>query len=238
MSIRLSVIIPALNESAWIARAVDSAWNAGADEVIVVDGDSQDQTSEIAKQRGALVLQSPRGRSFQQNHGAHQATGDVLLFLHADSWLAESVGDQLRKCLTNETTLGGAFQQQIDARGTLYRLLERGNAARVRWRGIPYGDQAIFMRRNVFEQLGGFPSVKLMEDLILMRKFRKLSRPALLPGPVFVHPRRWQQRGVVRQTLSNWSLLSAHAMGVAPDKLARYYPLHNGSTKEQPQRKD
>lgn len=228
---RLSVIIPALNESEWIARAVGSAWKAGADEVIVVDGDSQDQTAEIAKQCGARVLQGPRGRSFQQNHGAQQAMGNVLLFLHADSWLAESVGDQVRECLENEKTLGGAFWQQIDASGCLYRLLERGNAARVRWCGIPYGDQAIFMRRNVFEQLGGFPSVKLMEDLILMRKFRKMSCPVLLPGPVFVHPRRWQQQGVVRQTLRNWSLLSAHALGVAPDKLARYYPLHNGSPK-------
>jgi hypothetical protein len=85
------------------------------------------------------------------------------------------------------------------------------------------------MRREVFEQLGGFPGVKLMEDFLFMREFRKLSQPALLPGPVHVHPRRWQQRGVVGQTLRNWALLGARAVGVAPDRLARFYPLHDRS---------
>ena len=224
---RISVIIPAVNEEALIERAVTSAWGAGADEVLVVDSDSRDQTAERARARGAQVFNGPLGRAAQQNLGAQYATGDVLLFLHADNWLDASVGNQLCQCLQDDAVLGGAFQQRIDAEGRLFRWLKRGNAARVRWLGMPYGDQAIFMRRNVFEQLGGFPPVKLMEDVLLMRAFRKLSRPVLLPGPVHVHPRRWQRRGVVRQTLRNWGLLAAQAVGVPPDRLARFYPRHD-----------
>jgi rSAM/selenodomain-associated transferase 2 len=221
---RISVVIPTVNEEALIERAVASSWEAGADEVLVVDGDSSDQTTERARLHGAQVISGPLGRAVQQNLGAQQASGDVLLFLHADNWLDASVGGQLRKCLSDKSILGGAFRQQIDAQGRLYRWLEHGNAARVRWRGMAYGDQAIFMRREWFEQLGGFPEVKLMEDLLLMRAFRKRSRPVLLPGPVHVHPRRWQQRGVVRQTLRNWALLGAQALGVPPDRLVKFYP--------------
>ncbi|MCH7752014.1 MAG: TIGR04283 family arsenosugar biosynthesis glycosyltransferase [Planctomycetes bacterium] len=224
---RISVIIPAVDEEALIERAVTSSWEAGVDEVLVVDGDSRDQTAQRARRHDAQVISGPLGRALQQNLGAQHATGDVLLFLHADNWLDPRVGSQLRDCLQDASVLGGAFRQQIDAAGRLYRWLERGNAARVRWRGLAYGDQAIFMRREVFDELGGFPTVKLMEDLLLMRAFRKLTRPVLLPGPVHVDPRRWQRRGVVRQTLCNWALLSARAVGVSPDRLARFYPLHD-----------
>ena len=224
---QISVIIPAINEADWILRAVSRAWEAGVDEVIVVDGGSDDDTMTLAKSGGATVLQSPPGRAVQQNLGAQHASGQILLFLHADNWLAPTAGEQIRKSLQSEKVLGGAFRQRIEAPGLLYRMLEWGNAARVRWRGLPYGDQAIFMCRKTFEQLGGFPATKLMEDLLLMRAFKRLASPVLLPGPVYVHPRRWQRHGVVRQTLKNWFLLSAHALGIAPDRLARFYPLHH-----------
>ncbi|NOY43561.1 MAG: glycosyltransferase family 2 protein [Planctomycetes bacterium] len=226
MSLRISVVIPALNEAACIERAVASAWAAAVDEVVVVDGRSHDATVALAESSGARVITGARGRAIQQNLGASESSGDVLLFLHADNWLAPSVGQQIRECLSASEVLGGALLQRIEATGFLYRLLERGNAARVRWRGLAYGDQAIFMRKGVFQKLGGFPPVELMEDLLLMRKFRKTSRPVLLPGPVFVDPRRWQRKGVLRQTFCNWALLGAHTLGVAPERLARYYPPH------------
>ncbi len=226
MSLSISVVIPALNEAACIERAVASAWAAKVDEVIVVDGGSHDATVALAEATGSRVLSGDRGRALQQNLGAAESQGDVLLFLHADNWLAPNVGQQILDCLRDGKVLGGAFRQQIEASGLLYRWLERGNAARVRWCGLPYGDQAIFMRKNVFEQLGRFPSVKLMEDLLLMRSFRKKSCPVLLPGPVHVDPRRWQQRGVLRQTFGNWTLVAAQALGVSPDRLARFYPPH------------
>ena len=224
---RISVVIPAVNEARWIERAISCAREAEFDEVIVADGGSDDETPRLAARSGANVVHGPRGRAVQQNLGARHATGDVLLFLHADSWLSPSAGQQIRAGLLNPAVLGGAFEQRIEASGLLYRWLERGNAARVRWSGLAYGDQAIFMRRETFDQLGGFPPVDLMEDLLLMRKFRKLTKPVLLPGPVHVHRRRWQRHGVVRQTLRNWSLRCGEAVGIAPDRLAKFYPSHD-----------
>ncbi len=227
MSLKISVVIPTINEAQWVLRAVSRAWDAGVDEVIVVDGGSEDETVSLAKGGGATVLVSDPGRAIQQNLGARRAQGEVLLFLHADNWLAPDVGEQIRTCLQNPEVLGGAFRQRIESAGSLYRLLEWGNAARVRWRGLPYGDQAIFLRRETFEQLGSFPQVDLMEDLLLMRAFGRLASPVLLPGPTYVHPRRWQRHGVIRQTMRNWALLGAQAIGIRPDRLARFYPLHD-----------
>ncbi len=223
---RISVVIPALNESACIERAVRSAWDAGFDEVVVVDGGSTDDTSRLAGDSGATVVYGPRGRAVQQNLGAQHASGDVLLFLHADNWLAPETGQQVRDCLGDETVQAGAFRQKILSERVLFRVLERGNAARAILRGMAYGDQGIFMRRETFDSLGGFPPVKLMEDLLLMRAFRKVGRLSVLPGPVYVHPRRWDKRGILRQTLTNWSLVCAEKMGVSPDGLARFYPAH------------
>jgi hypothetical protein len=109
----------------------------------------------------------------------------------------------------------------------LYRCLDRGNAARVRWRGSAYGDQAIWMRRQLFFDLGGFPDVPLLEDLLLMRRFRRRAWPVLLPGPLHVSARRWQRHGVMRQTLRNWSILAAHACGASPQRLAHWYRRHD-----------
>ncbi|MFV2068597.1 MAG: TIGR04283 family arsenosugar biosynthesis glycosyltransferase, partial [Pirellulales bacterium] len=222
----VSIIIPTFHEEDLIGGSVDRAWATGAAEVVVVDGGSCDATVRRAALHGARVLNSDRGRALQQNHGAAQATGSILLFLHADNWLERDATSQIRSVLRDASVLGGAFQQRIDAPGRGYRLLEWGNAARVRWRGLPYGDQGIFLRRTVFEQLGGFPPVELMEDLFLMRRLRHLARPVLLPGPLHVSPRRWRRHGLVRQTLRNWALLTAERCGIAPDRLARYYPPH------------
>ena len=220
----ISVIIPTLNEVSHIAAAVESAWVAGAAEVIVVDGGSRDQTTTLATQHGARVLKNGQGRGPQQNCGAAAAAAEVLLFLHADCRLPGDAGQQIEDALADEAVLGGAFRQQIDSCGVLYRALERGNATRVRWLHMPYGDQGIFMRRAAFVELGGFPDVKLMEDLLLMRAFRKIARPVLLPGPITVSARRWKRHGVFRQTLRNWLLIAAERVGVSPDHLARFYP--------------
>jgi rSAM/selenodomain-associated transferase 2 len=223
----ISVIIPTLNEAARIESAVTRAWQAGAHEVIVVDGGSQDATSILARQAGGQVKQSPPGRGCQLNLGARSAAGEVLLFQHADSWLDPACIGQVRRALTDPRVLGGAFRQRIEAKGLRFRLLEWGNAWRARRLGLPYGDQGIFVRHEVFEQLGGFPEVPLMEDLILMRALRRQAWPILLPGPIHVDARRWRRHGVVRQTLRNWSLATAFRLGVAPERLARFYRRHD-----------
>ena len=221
---KISVIIPALNEAASIVRAVTSAQESGADEVIVADGGSTDEVCHLAELCGAQVDSSSPGRAVQQNAGARAATGDVLLFLHADNWLGKDAISQVRSAISRKKDkLCGAFQQKIEAAPFIYRLLERGNAERVRWLGLPYGDQAIFVTRELFNQVGGFPEEVFLEDVLLMQRLRRCSWPVLLPGPVHVSPRRWEQRGVLRQTFRNWIILAAHSLGASPRQLAEWY---------------
>jgi rSAM/selenodomain-associated transferase 2 len=259
--LRVSVIIPTLNEASYIARAIDRAWDLRPHEVIVVDGGSHDGTQDLARSRRCTLLEvgrtceaensrhappaaetgidsapadGPRsvpaalaGRAFQQNLGAQQSAGEVLLFLHADTWLDPAGNDQIEQALSDPQVAGGGFQQHIEAAGRVYRLLEWGNALRVRRWGMAYGDQGIFVRRELFERLGGFPAVKLMEDWLFMRKLRRAGRILLLPGPLHISPRRWQKHGIVRQTLRNGCLLAAASLGVSPNRLARYYRRHD-----------
>ncbi|QDT00752.1 TIGR04283 family arsenosugar biosynthesis glycosyltransferase [Adhaeretor mobilis] len=222
----ISVIIPMLNEANNIERSVRSAWAAGASEVLVVDGGSQDRSVQSAEAAGAKVYRSVRGRGAQQNYGATHASGDVLLFLHADNWLAPVCGQQIREALRRSDVIAGAFHQRINSDNWRYRLLEHGNALRARFWGVPYGDQGIFVRRSEFENAGGFPEIALMEDLMLMRTIREIGKVMLLPGPVCVSPRRWEQEGVIRQTLRNWCLIVFRKLGISPNRLAHFYPTH------------
>lgn len=219
----LSIVIPALEEEPIIAAAVERAWALGPQEVLVADGGSRDRTAELAEASGAVVVHSLRGRGVQQNAAARQARGTALLFLHADTWLAPQAAAQLEQALQRSHVVWGAFRQQIEARGRLYRWLEWGNACRASVLGLPYGDQGLFVRRAAFEQVGGFQEVQLMEDVFLARALGRLARPILLPGPIYVSARRWQRYGVLRQTLLNWALLTLASFGVPPDRLAQWY---------------
>lgn len=218
-----SLIIPALNEAPLISQAVERAWQTHAREVIVADGGSQDGTAQLARDAGAVVLVSDAGRARQQNLGARHATCEILLFLHADTWLDPAGASQMCRAMTDPAVQGGAFCQRIEAPERIYRWLEWGNAWRVRRRGLPYGDQGIFVRRSTFDKVGAFPEVAFMEDLLFMRRFRRLATPVLLPGPLHVSARRWQRHGVLRQTARNWLLVGANSLGVSPDRLARFY---------------
>ncbi|MBI3463756.1 MAG: TIGR04283 family arsenosugar biosynthesis glycosyltransferase [Planctomycetes bacterium] len=223
---KISIVIPALNESANIVAAVEKAWATHPQEVIVADGGSDDGTPDLAQQAGAKVVSSPRGRGVQQNRGAAAATGEVLLFLHADTWLAPDGLPQITAAFDRPEVIFGAFRQRIEATGRIYRWLERGNALRASWRGLPYGDQGVFVRRAAFEEAGGFPEVGLLEDVLLVKTLRRRAWPVLLPGPIHVSARRWERHGVVSQTARNWLLLSAARLGVPPDRLAAFYPRH------------
>ncbi len=219
----LSVIIPCLNEEQEIAGAIKSAQNAGADEIIVVDGGSSDQTVAIAKQLTTVNVVTPSGRSRQQNHGAAIAGGDILLFLHADCRLPENIAFDLKQRLSTPNVVGGCFRQQIDGDQLKFRLVEAGNSWRVRLLKWAYGDQAIFVRRDVFDALNGFPDLQFMEDLYFVKRLKSHGKLILLNGPLIVSARRWQSRGLINQTLLNWLLISAAHLGVSPDRLARYY---------------
>lgn len=222
-TLNVSVIIPVLNEAERIADVIASTRAAGDCEVIVVDGDSDDDTVAAAS-TADQVLQTNRGRANQQNVGGQQATGDVLLFLHADCTLPAGAIGSMQAALRDTTVVVGCFRQRIDAPGLLYRWLESGNALRVNLFKWAYGDQGIFVRRDVFEQLGGFPDLKLMEDLFLVKSLKNRGRLVQLNDRLRVSARRWQRSGVVRQTARNWTLLALAQLGVSPNRLARFYP--------------
>jgi rSAM/selenodomain-associated transferase 2 len=221
----ISVVIPTLNEAATIAGSLRGLARQGADEVIVVDAASADGTAELARSAGVRVIDSPRGRGLQQNRGAAAASGEILVFLHADCRLDEGAIAALRRFLVRHPRVAsGCFRMRVDAEHPLYRCIDLAAHLRAGLWGIPYGDQGIFVRRRIFNQVGGFPEVPFLEDLGLAMRLRRCSRVAVLPARIHVSPRRWVQQGILLQTLRNWALTAAAAAGVPVATLARFYP--------------
>jgi len=158
------------------------------------------------------------------NIGAAQATGDILLFLHADCQLETGALDAAKGCLSSRNVIAGCFTMQVQAAGWLYRWMDAWASARVRISGMIYGDQGLFLRRDDFLRLGGFPELHLMEDVFFSRVLSREGRVVVAPKRIFVSARRWQCSGLIRQTLRNWALVGLAGAGVHPDRLARYYP--------------
>ena len=222
--VKISVIIPTLNEAQLVSRAIDLAHLAGADEVIVSDGGSTDDTVSIARQSNCAVVESLPGRGLQLNTGASHASGDFLLFLHVDTSLPNDGCNQIREAVSRFQVDCGAFVQRIDSRRFVYRLIEFGNLQRVKWLGMAYGDQGIFVRRLLFEEVGGFDDVPLMEDFQFSRKLRQLRhRYFVCEGPILVDPRRWQRHGPLKQTVSNWVTITSFMNGTDVKELAERY---------------
>jgi rSAM/selenodomain-associated transferase 2 len=220
----VSVIIPTLNEAALLGEAVRRLRGQRPHEIIVVDGGSTDATADVAHQAD-LFLQAPRGRASQMNAGAARASGNILLFLHADCILTGDALRQAEECLRRGGMVAGCFTMHVDATGPLYRWIDFVATARVRLTGIVYGDQGLFVRRATFEKLGGFPPLSFLEDVIFSRRLCRSGRMSVVPARIGVSPRRWQRTGIVRQTIRNWTLLGLAAAGVHPDRLARFYSV-------------
>jgi rSAM/selenodomain-associated transferase 2 len=217
----ITVVIPTLNEEQVIAKSVLSAVAAGATEIIVSDGGSRDRTLEIASEAGvSRIVRSLPGRGVQMNSGAQLAGNKFVLFLHADNELS---GHALEQICGHEKAVWGAFRQRIDSPRMIYRLIEWGNQWRVQWRGVPFGDQGIFVRRSLFEKLGGFAEIPLMEDVEISQRLREIEKPMLLKGPLTISARRWEKRGVLRQTVTNWLIQLSYLRGVPAEQLARRY---------------
>lgn len=227
----LSVVIPVLNEAVHIQEAIEQV--RGVDtQVIVVDGGSRDRTAALAAQSGAGVLHAPRGRALQQNMGARHATGRVLLFLHADTRLPSGFQIQIFDLLMDPGVVLGAFQFKTDYRTRSMRLIEKAARVRSSLLKLPYGDQALFMPRAVFEQAGGFDPVPVAEDLFLVRRLARMGRVALAPGAAITSGRRWRRLGVLRTTLINYMIAVGCMAGVDPGRLAFLY--EPGKKKEKP----
>lgn len=219
---RLSVVIPALNEAGAVADAVRSAAAEGA-EVIVVDGGSVDGTPERAAAAGASVLHSSPGRARQLGLGAGSARGEVVLFLHADTRLPIGWGRAVAAALADPGVAGGCFRLRFDVRSPALALVEWGVRARVALLGLPYGDQALFVRREILERIGGVPQVPLMEDLDLVRALRREGRLARIPLAVATSARRYRSRGTLRTVLRNALAACAWGLGLDRDRIAAWY---------------
>jgi len=220
--VSLSVVIPALDEGGRIEAALLSASAPGV-EVLVVDGGSRDDTVARARRRGARVLESPPGRARQLDAGARAARGDVLLFLHADTQLPAGYDAAVQEALRDPAVSGGAFRFRFDRRSLALRFVEWGARLRVALFRLPYGDQALFLRRRVLEALGGVPQVPIMEDLDLVRAMRRAGRLVLLPLPAVTSARRYEARGVLRTMLRNWAAAAAWAAGIERGRVAAWY---------------
>jgi rSAM/selenodomain-associated transferase 2 len=220
---RISIIIPVLDEEENLGAAIDSTRSGSTAEVIVVDGGSRDGSIQVATKFGATVIASPAGRAKQMNSGALVSRGDTLLFLHADTRLPPGFDQHVDRLLTRPGTAAGAFLLAVDSRIRALRLIERA----ANWRSLvlqmPYGDQAIFLRTVLFQEMGGYPDLPLMEDYEMMRRLRRLGRIAIAPVPVLTSSRRWRERGIWRTTLRNRMAILAYLLHVDPQAIARWY---------------
>lgn len=220
----LSVIVPTLNEADVIGRTLVALapMRSRGHEVIVVDGGSRDATLSAVRGFSDQVLSAPAGRARQMNAGAAAAAGDVLWFLHADT-RPPADADECIRDVVKSGAVWGRFDVQLAGRQRLLRLVERMMNLRSRITGIATGDQGLFVRRDVFEQLGGFPDIELMEDIVLSGSLKRLARPCCIPYAVVTSSRRWENHGILRTIVLMWRLRLAFALGADPAALARRY---------------
>ncbi|MFH1815746.1 MAG: TIGR04283 family arsenosugar biosynthesis glycosyltransferase [Pseudomonadota bacterium] len=225
---RLSIVLPVLNEGATIGDALSRvrATDACELEFIVADGGSQDDTAAIAQARGARVVRCPRGRALQMNAGAHVASGDVLLFLHADTQLPPDAFGLIDRAIAAGAQWG-RFDVRIDGRHPLLAVVAATMNLRSRVTGIATGDQAIFCTRALFDALDGYAPIALMEDIDFSSRARSRSRPACLHAHVTTSGRRWERHGVLRTIVVMWRLRLRYFFGADPRDLARDYRPHH-----------
>jgi rSAM/selenodomain-associated transferase 2 len=223
--VSLSVIIPVLNEEAEIVDVLTALapLRARGVETIVVDGGSSDRTIALAAPLADRVLTAPRGRAVQMNAGAAAAAGDILLFLHADTRLPPEADRLVLDGLGRGGRRWGRFDVRISGRHPLLRVVAAMMNIRSRVTGIATGDQAIFVKRDLFEQIGGFPAIPLMEDVALSARLKRAGGPLCLTRRAITSGRRWEQHGVMRTIVLMWRIRIAYSLGAAPARLARLY---------------
>lgn len=220
---KISIIIPTLNESKNIKATLDSTQAARNVEVIVVDGGSEDNTIDIAESLGVKVIAGYQNRACQMNAGAMNATGDILLFLHADTLLPVNFDAMIRNALQQPQIVAGAFALRINSPQAGLRLVEWGVKWRSKWLQMPYGDQGIFITKEKFHDVGGFPELPIMEDFELIRHLKTAGKIAFVPVPVITSPRRWLKKGILQTTLINQFVIIAYFLGVSPQKIRSWY---------------
>ena len=222
--VHLSIIIPVLNEASIIEPALQALqdFRTRPIEIIVVDGGSDDSSCSIAPGLADRCLRTGRGRAHQMNKGAIIASGKYLLFLHIDTRL-EMSAVQLDELFIKETAPWGFFCIRLSGKHPLLRIIEYAMNVRSRLTSIATGDQCLYVRSDLFLEVGGFPEIELMEDIALCKILRKKSRPGVLAQNVVTSSRRWEQRGIIRTVCLMWCLRLAYFLGVRPDRLVKSY---------------
>ena len=220
----ISIVVPVLNEAGGIVQALErlQEFRARGAEIIVVDGGSDDGTVRLAQPLADCVTTAARGRGAQMNAGAGKASGDILLFLHADTQLPPSAPDLIAAAIAGGARWG-RFDVRIDGSSGGLALVAFMMNWRSRLTGIATGDQAIFVTREAFQACGGFPAIPLMEDIVFSDSLRRVARPACLREKVTTSGRRWEKHGLLRTILTMWWLRLRFHFGASPDDLAREY---------------
>lgn len=223
----ISVVVPALNEAAVLRRTLVAARRGFGPEaeLIVVDGGSTDDTPDVARAL-ARVVAGPAGRGAQLNRGARRSTGEILVFLHADTLVPPDAGERVRQALARPERAWGCFTFALVPASepwSLYRLLEGAVRVRTQLFRTATGDQVLFTSRGTFEAVGGFPATPLFEDVEMVRRLRRVGRMEVLDAPARTSRRRWERDGFWRTVVRHWALRAGHALGLGPDRLARDY---------------
>lgn len=229
----LAIVIPTLNEAANIEAVLASVLAEPGVEAVVADGGSWDGTPALAARAGAVVIEAAGGRAAQQNAGAAATRGDMLLFLHGDTRLPDGWAAMVREALAVPDVALGAFRLEIEGATFPERIVAAGANLRSRAWGLPYGDQALFLRRSTFERLGGFAALPIMEDWDLARRARRLGRIAILRAAVTTSARRWRKLGVLRTLWRNQAVLIGWRLDVSPDRLAAFYRRAPGARRKE-----
>jgi rSAM/selenodomain-associated transferase 2 len=224
----LSIIIPALDEEASLNQLLPELRGQFSGEILLVDGGSGDSTIEQGKSHGCLVLRAPQGRGAQMNAGAARASGELLLFLHADTRLPRGFATEISETMSQPGVAAGAFSLAIDSPKKSLKYLAMAANLRAKAFGLPYGDQAIFTRRATFAMAGCYPEQPIMEDFIFIEKVKGFGRIIILESAVTTSARRWENLGLVRTTLINQLIVIGHRLGVPPARLARWYQRLKG----------
>jgi rSAM/selenodomain-associated transferase 2 len=223
----VSIILPVLNEAGNINGVIDHLRTLNRHyqtEIIVVDGDPEGSTIRAIQDGEVRTLISERGRARQMNHGASAATGDILLFLHADTRLPENALAYLVSEMRDRRYVAGAFDLGFDTKRMIFGIAEIYVFLRTRLTRVPFGDQAIFMRKEYFSRVNGYRDIPIMEDVELMKRIKKNGdRIVIIPQKVMTSPRRYEQEGILYCTLRNWMVQLLYALGASPELLVKWY---------------
>ena len=223
----ISVIVPVFNETDVINSLIDHVKSLDREtrmEIIVVDGNPAGNTLNAVERDNIVKVMSPPGRGTQLNAGAECASGEIVLFLHADTELPGGALQLISRSMETGKHVAGAFRLGIKSQAPIFRIIEFGSMIRSRLTRVPFGDQAIFMRRSYFREIGGYRDIPIMEDVDLMVRIRtRRDKIVILPEKVGTSSRRWEQEGVLRCVVRNWFLRTLYLCRIPPQKLARLY---------------